>query len=556
MATSTTAVKKNKIVSLKRLEVADLESVTTLAEEILENALASVMAGESGVLYGWRLAHAISRTFSATRGAGLLLGRHVKLAADESACTLDENPSGDPRIDLIEITGVSETASDSASVTALSSITRTPVAGEAVGTGDDTTRIFDLANAGVDNRFLQVSVDGDLVANFKLLRGTGGGGVDQIVFHTAPAASLAITADYTYQGGGVESTSSQSTRKTVKPVFSVVTGTPDPSPSIPSATSGSIVVGEIQVPAGWTGGSGSVVITYTNREYLLSRDVIQEAYHSHVPQNYGGRVTNSLRHMEQVVHGFRVYYADTNKVRIGPGWGVLGNVSFRTTTPTEVTLAPAGTGWYYLYAEVASLSSERAGSLPSFELSADEPTDRRRTSGSDTAWVYLASIYVKSIGPVVIRPFRRQGDWVMWDAAPSSDTALKHSLTTSAANYDIATACPPTGRMVQAVLQLSISTADDGEGIGGQINSNKMSGSSYAAAYPRIAGEVVASAGSATRLAILQGVLMAEQDGSARYINGFYTERNTPGTAAAEVQVAGYLDDFRTMDQSGNPLTY
>lgn len=556
MANDVTALKVQRIASRKRAEASDLEDATLLAEGLIEVALAASLARRSGALYGWEIVSAGFRVFSISKGAGLWMGRLVKSVADAEVA-LDENPSADPRIDLVQINGVTASNTDSATVVTLSAITRTAVAGEAVGTGDGTTKAFDLDHAGVDHfrAFMRVQVDGVTVTNWKLEKGAGTSGVDRIVFEIPPETGLAITADYTWQSGGVDGSSSQATRKTLTPTFSVVKGTPASSPSVPSLSSGAVAVGTIQVPGGWTGGSSGVVISYSSREPVIAHDEITDSYHSHVPQDTGGRVGDAVRHIEQVIHGFRLYYASSDRVRIGPGWGALGGVSFRSTTTSEVTVAAAGTGWHYVYAKPVSLDSGRAGSLPSYEVTTDPPTFRRRTSGSDTAFFYIGCFYVKSTGPTVIRPFSYGSDgFCRFDANPLLDTALRFALATgSLANINIATACPPNGRRVKANLALAITSAStDGMGVEGLVQSHKASSSAYAAAYPRIGASILKPAS----LAYIQGDLVAEADGSARYIHGNMSELNLPDTVSAHVEIWGFFDDCRTLDGSGSALTY
>jgi len=72
----------------------------------------------------------------------------------------------------------------------------TAVNDEAVATGDGSTATFDLANSNVIASTLK-GYDADVQENVSLSVGTGTGGVDQIVFATAPANAAAVTADYT-----------------------------------------------------------------------------------------------------------------------------------------------------------------------------------------------------------------------------------------------------------------------------------------------------------------------------------------------------------------------
>lgn len=71
------------------------------------------------------------------------------------------------------------------------------VTNEAVGTGNGTTKVFDLDHAKVVPTTLVVKVGGT-VTPATLKPGTGTNGVDQIEFAAAPEAAAAITADYSY----------------------------------------------------------------------------------------------------------------------------------------------------------------------------------------------------------------------------------------------------------------------------------------------------------------------------------------------------------------------
>lgn len=77
----------------------------------------------------------------------------------------------------------------------------TKVTAEAVGTGDTSETTFDLAQSDVIESSLVVYIGNDK-QRVTLSAGTGTGGVDQIVFSTAPAA-VDIVADYYYHGSSV-----------------------------------------------------------------------------------------------------------------------------------------------------------------------------------------------------------------------------------------------------------------------------------------------------------------------------------------------------------------
>jgi hypothetical protein len=75
------------------------------------------------------------------------------------------------------------------------------VADEAVGTGNDSDKTFDLDHFGVVPDTLTVFVN-DVETDVTLSAGTGTLGVDQIVFDDAPVQDAVITADYRYLATG------------------------------------------------------------------------------------------------------------------------------------------------------------------------------------------------------------------------------------------------------------------------------------------------------------------------------------------------------------------
>jgi len=59
--------------------------------------------------------------------------------------------------------------------------------------GDNSTTAFDLGHADVDVSSVKAEVAGAFDLDFTISRGTGGGGVDQIVFATAPPTGASNT---------------------------------------------------------------------------------------------------------------------------------------------------------------------------------------------------------------------------------------------------------------------------------------------------------------------------------------------------------------------------
>lgn len=554
MSSSTTPKKTQKITARQRLSVADIEDASSLAGELDEELAWASICDFPAVLSGFHVAHAISRTFSATKGIAFLEGKLVK-SIDALTFLLEENPSGHPRLDLVEITGETETTSDSASIIALSSITRTSVSDEAVGSGDGIEKIFDLAHSGVDNRFLRAYVDGEPVANFKLLRGSGGGGVDQLLFHEPVPDGLSIDADYVWQSGGVEAASTQPTRKVFTPQINVKTGTPAAEPAAPAQTPGSVKIAQILVPAGWTGGAPSS-IQNSVKEFAVAPDSNVDPYSSHADPLYGGRISNAIRYADQILHGFRLQYIDDDTIRVTAGWGVLGGVSFRANSPIQADLEPEEEGWHYIYLHVASLADELPGSTPTLHLSTEPPTERRRQKDGQ-ARVYIGAVYVLNTEPIVIRPFFTQGSWVIWAVDSGNDTSLLFNVPGATDDIDISAAIPPTGRLAFVELETSLTACADGAVFLAQVMSHKTTGALNPVLSPRLQCMLHAAKANPALVESRQGMIHAFEDSGSRYVRGASaTASGTIETASAKLSVLGYIDDYRTMDQNGDPSPY
>ena len=254
--------------------------------------------------------------------------------------------SSDPRIDLIEITGYQDVATDSASRRIVSALSMASVASESLGNGDGANKLFSVANKEVEIDTLKIykgSIsDANLVGGWAFKKGSGTGGVDEVyVFDTENGTSY--IAVYNYKNGGVEANQSVNTSRNEEPQFSVVTGTPAASASVPGnvparSSSENVAVAAILVPGNWTSGATGVEVYYQEvREPLVHWDEDSDDDVSASPSLLGGRIISAMRFMDKIHQGFRLALRSSSEVVISPGWGVYRGVSFYL--PTEKVFA-------------------------------------------------------------------------------------------------------------------------------------------------------------------------------------------------------------------------
>ena len=540
---STTVKKKAQLNARQRTSQTDVNEFQDQAQEMDALNVHELVASDSSVVRGLEISFSSGYDFLVGVGSGLWKGEVLRQTSNATV-TLDENTDPNARIDLIEINGVSEVDSDSASKTLLSSITRTSVTGEAVGTGDASTKPWDLANAGVDLSTLKVYLGGVLSGGWSYSPETGTGSVDQIIFHDAPGSSVAITADYDYLSGGVEAGATVNTRKSLSPTFNVVKGTPAASPSVPSATSNAVKVGTIEVPGSWTGGAG-YSIAHSVRKYMVHPDKVTNNRSTFTASDVrSGKITNAIRNIHQALEGFRLVWVSTTSFKITPGWGVSLGQSFYSSEDIEETGVSLGSaGWNYVY---LSLTVGEAGVEPTISISSTGPTSERMINSSSANDVYIGAIYWTGSA---IRKFFSRGDWVFWD------TAVSFSLTVpqvTALDLDVTTACPVTGRTLEARLSSSLSSS----GSDGTVDVVAKSQMAANIADPALRSF---SLQSSTSLAVLNennGKLIAEESSSTRYVNYTTATAGTTSSPAATLYILGYLDDYRTLDVSGSAMFY
>lgn len=539
---TTTPKKKTQIATRERVTETRLNEFNSQAQEMdaLDNL--RLLSSASRMVEGMEISLNSGKNFDIDVGAGLWKGELVQLTSTGSVI-LTDNLDPNPRIDLIEITGVSEAGSDSVNKVLLSALARTAVAAFAVGTGDASTKPWDLGHAGVIIDTVQVFLAGVQVDGWAFSKGTGTGAKDQIIFNDAPGSGVAITANYTYLTGGVEASTPVNTKFTLTPTFNVVVGTPAASPSVPSGTAGSVRVGTIEVPGSWTGG-GSPTILYDVRNYMVHPDKLGDGQSSYAANSgQSGRVTNPIRNMHQTLEGFRMVWVSTTEIKVTPGFGVvLGNSFYSKTDILSGTLALGGAAWHYVYLS----TSAGAGLAPTISTSTTAPTSKRMITSSTANDFYVGAIYWDG---AAVRKFYTRGDWVFWDSEISKALTVPVG---SATDLDVTDACPITGRTLFCRLQVSLgSSASDGS-----ILATVQSQRAANIGDPTLRASVLQPSTSLTVIDENNGVVIAEEDTAVRYVNYDTDTNGTVASEAATLYIQGYLDDYRTLDTSGAAMFY
>lgn len=542
---NTTVRKKLNINLRQRTSETDLNEFSDLAQENIAINNFELVCALSRMIRGMALSFNSGRIFDVGVGSAIWKGEEVRNTA-ATTVTLAENADPNPRIDLVEITGVTDTTSDLGLKVALSALSRTSVSGEAVGSGTGSQKAWDLDYAGVDGSTLKVQLAGTAVGGWNLSPGTGTLGVDQVIFYDAPGSGVAITADYDYLTGGVESSALINTRKSQTPTFNVITGTPTASPSPPSGTSGAVHVGTIEVPGSWTGGGGSVAYSYEERQYMVHEDEVKNEKSVYTASDdNAGKLINPIRMMHGIMAGFRLVYVSGTSFKITPGWGVsLGQAFYSTADIEETGLALGSAGWRYVYLNPPS----EAGNAPTIaNISSDPPRSDRMIQAATNSDLYVGAIYWDG---AAVREFYTRGDWTYWASA----TAQSLTVPTSGTITDLVVTphCPSTGRTLMIRAQASLGASASNGTTSVAVKSQRAAN----VADP-IVRQMVAQAG--TSLAVIaenNGVVIAEEDSSVRYINYDTNNNGSVTSAGASVYVLGYKDDYRTMTTAGAPDTY
>ena len=564
MADTSTTPKRYLHNNLQRIEAADLNAISTVSVDYVDEVVAAIFGNDSGVIDGFHVAHDSGYVFNVYRGTAIWNGRVIKdTQATVKTVTLNENLSSDPRIDVIFINGYSESDATSASKVSLSSYSRTALGSPtSIGAGDDSTKAFDLAHSGVDPRTLKVYKDAAQVGGWVYSQGTGGSGKDQVIFETAPAAGAALTADYTHESGGAEGTSSLYTRKTLIPDIRVSKGTPASSPVANLIVEPSIVLAHVTVPGSWSGGAPTS-INNAIKKFLLHADgnvdpacKIPAApgaiYHARA-----GRTTQLLRDLDQPYFGGRLRYESSDTIAITPIWGTIGGQSIHSAEDVTLQLQTAdsgargyvdATGWWYVYA--TQDLTPYPGVAPLLDVSQEPPNSRRREANGNL-YTYVGAIYLTAYTPsVVIQPFYTHGDWVYWE----DPTGITVDAGTN--NIDVSQWCPPTGRLLNTRTAINFTPESAGDSMYVIAKSHKSATSKD---WPQYGIGVQPPATATNELAYATGILRAEDDSGTRYVHT--TRSNSGGVVeSASIWVMGYLEDYRTMDDaagsSSSPTFY
>lgn len=570
MATTTTYKKRTRIPSRLRAGTTDIEEISTLGLDNLAEDVWGAVSEQNCVIGGLEIEHTSGTTFQVNGGACVINGQIYKLPT--GGITIGSQDAivdpGHERIDLVYIDTTdpyTDLATDSLTKTVLSALSATPISSEAVGTGDSSTKTWDLANPGVDPSTLIVNVDGSQEhGGYDFSQGTGAGLVDQIIFATAPTTGVAITADYTHYSGGSESSTSENTRYARVPKFAVRKGTEAVSAGEPALGANELFIGYIYYPQGWTTGdptgATSGAFIYDDKVFLVARDAANEnSYGSswggsetqpHSPFDQMARVSDAIRNIGQVRHGCRLRYDTSTNVKVGPGWLVSNGLSCRVTADiTHTVTAASGAGWYYLYAK-AAVPSGGAGIAPTIIESTAPPNSLGQESSvplSDAGTLYLGAVYVVSTGPVVIREFHTDGDgWTWWDDAPTDI-----SVPSSVATIDVSAWCPESAKKLWVEVLMSFNASTGGDNASTFVQSNQQGGS--LGSYPEVAIQYDA-VGSGTYNRKRAGIVRAENDSGTMKIRGYTTA--SAGTNTSNVRVCGFYEDPSMLDVDAAGLSY
>lgn len=547
MATSSTEKKIQRIPARQRIATTDLEIISELAHDLDDEDNYATLTVDNVCIEGWQVVHVAGREFGVNPGKGIVAGTLLKDIAQISLGEQDAivDPAHD-RYDVVYIDPANHFlsgTSDNAAKTVMSAVSMTSVVAEAVGTGDGAQKTWDLINSGVDPATLKVKVGGSQEhGGFDFSQGTGGAGVDQIIFATAPGV-LAITADYDYLSGGVEAGASVATRYTRNSYAQVKKGTESATPSIPTPPAGSLQLAVIHYGVGWATGAPTS-IDNTVKEFLVTHDSLAEpSGTTHTPNKtlagyWAGKITHPIRKIHGIVEGFRLYWSSATEIGVTGGFAICEGVACRSNA--VVTFSPVwavdinSQAWYYCYLVIAPTNTTRPGSAPTL-LVTTTPPDFMARKITSTGYLYVGAIYNDNAGAVQIREFFHNGDLIMW--AGPSNLAMTH-----ATDLDIAAWVPVTGRLAYVALYVTWDADALGDTARVNVQSHLVATGSV---YPHIQTHLTAVNNSFHSVSAC-GLVRAEQDGATRKIHGDVS-LSAGSLTTYDVRVLGYVDDCRTM---------
>jgi hypothetical protein len=572
MATDSSVLKKLKQIPRKTTTATDMEDLNDLAIHYGEELAYAIASKEDCVIGGFAVSFGSGADVSISAGAALKQGQLVKNTAAVTK-TIAANAAGSDRIDLVSISGVTETDSDNLLEPVLGAISLndfgkpTPTS---IGTGDDTTTLFELPLTSDEralNDTLLIYLDGVLSGGWSFAPAQGSSGEDSIVFHDAPASGVAITAAGDFVTGGEEALPSSPglpSRSALTAEITVTQGVA--GGSAPALPSNHVWLCEITVPAGWSTGNTLTFDNEVEKVFLAAKDADNDST-AYSPFDRPSRISDSIRNMAQVRQGCRLYYHSSTAIRMSPGWINSLGLSCRTTSPVSLTLqstssGSAGyvpsTGWYPVFA-VPQSASNGSGLAPALRIGAGVNSLGHDTTSPAPLWqggLHLGWVYVTVSGSTVtIKPFHsrgKQGDVVYWETP--ADIALAGSVdSTASPDIDVTVWCPPTGCEILAEVDALFVPADAADLCIVEAGSFKYNSGSPNP-WPRIKLAQGGTTGT-TRL-VGNGWLLVEDDSGTRYVHNLRTTSGT-GSCTGNLRVMGYRDSsYATMDSSGGILSY
>lgn len=540
----------------QRITDTNMKELSSLSNEMDSETTWDLHCAHNCVVSGYNVTQTTALGFAISGGISVINGEVTKDTLG-GLFALDAETTGNPRIDRIELTSSIadfQAALDYASITALTAITRTVVAIEAVGTGDAIQKEWDLGNDEIDITTLRILLDGVEVGGWDYQKAHTLRVVDYIIFHASPGSGVAITATYTHLTGGIEVANSLPTRSTRTPAWAVVKGTPGATPAAPPITSGYVQIALITVPANWSGDAvpSAPTIDNTIKAYAFFPDenndpsVLGDPYKT-------GRSSSLISGMCQITSGLRPVYSTTDTFKVTPGflshngWSGRNIAEASLTLQTGSVLLPGyinGSGWWYVYGSLDE--SSLPGRPFTLHVSATAPNSLNQKQGASSQfYAYIGAIYVSTITPITIQPFYTHGEWVYWEA-PTGITSA------ASADKDISQWCPETGRLLEVSMSTRGGRSGSGDLVFGSINSHLtatgLTEPSVTAHIEPVTAAVTYSHNS--------GPVRAEDVSGTRAVHMIVSTTGSPASVQVSFVVAGYLDDYRTMSTIGVPTFY
>lgn len=560
MATQSTPQKTVHRVERQRIERGDAEEISQVARDNDDNLGLALACDFACVLYGLTVGAPSGLSFPITKGAVTQDGKLLKQAAG-TAILLEANGSSDPRIDVIYVKQGKEDLSDNHNPRVLSALTRETASALVIGTGDGVTTTFTLAHSIVDPRTLKVSTGLTQLGGWSFSMGTGPLGQDEIIFGAAPAGG-SIVASYNWINGGIEATASnQPSRKIRRPDYFISKGIPASTPLVPNTPSPGVdvILAHVTIPGSWSGGSGGVSVNNTIKDFMVWGDSENLSATPQPPRTTArpGALAGAIRGIDQIRSGMRMLYSDTdtNKIKITPGWGVAGGVAYTLHEITEFTINAGNVGWNYIYLDISRSHIAPPGSpVVSLTVSQQAPDVWGRERTENYYAPYVGAVYVTSTSPTVIRKFYTHGNWVMWE-----DTSPIGIPSSTPWDMDVTSWCPKTGRLLYTRTDISCkSTAiTNNSTYVVNIQSHLEASGRDAPLYQTYASPVMDTGSDATtKVAAASGIVRAEESLGFRYVHALVVVGTGITEEGGSMHVLGYLDDYRTLDNTAQPFAY